>query len=138
MKEYNQPNDLKLFYVTATSFPDGIKAAFEKLEKIIGDTKGRTFFGISHGTKEGKIIYKAAVLEQYEGEGEGKGCETFILKEGEYLAETISDWRKRMELIGETFKKLLADPRLDPQSYCVEWYKNGEVMCMVGINPVKA
>jgi hypothetical protein len=124
--------DLSIFYVAAKSFPDGIQEAFDKLAKTLPTTEGRTFFGISHKNHEGTIIYKAGVLAFYKGEGKTFGLETYIIKKGEYLTETIHDWKKNMAAIGSTFQVLLADPRLDTTGACVEWYKpNDEVMCMV-------
>lgn len=138
MEKYILNSDMNLFCITAKSFPNGIKAAFEDLEKMLGSVQGRTFFGISYQAKEGDIIYKAAVLESFEGEAEKYGQEKFILKKGEYLTENIMNWRGKEQTIGTTFKKLLEDPRLDTNFPCVEWYKNHqEVMCMVRIDSSK-
>jgi hypothetical protein len=138
MEKYNLENDLKIFCVTAKSFPEGIMEAFTTLKNILPSAEGRTFFGISCGSKDGNIIYKAAVLETYEGEGEKYRCETFIVKKAVYLAETLINWRKNVKIIGDTFMKLLADPRLDTSFPCVEWYKSDdEVMCMIRIDHVK-
>jgi hypothetical protein len=61
--------------------------------------------------------------------------EKFTVKKGTYIAETLSDWRGREHVFGETFQKLCADPRLDPKGYCVEdYHHNGDVTCMVRIN----
>src|SRR5688572_5315760 len=110
MEKYNLKEDMKLFYVTARSFPQGIGEAFDLLNAKLPKPDGRIFFGISNKFK-GEIIYKAAVLETYEGEGKKLGFETFTVKKGEYLTKTIKDWRKHEQVIGETFMKLLADPR---------------------------
>ena|SRR5215210_4175028 len=135
MEKYNLPNDFKVFCVTAKSFPDGIKEAWEKLHKMLPTTEGRTFYGISYGDGKGGIIYQAAVTESFEGEAEKYGCESFTIKKGEYLTEPITDYMKNIETIGTTFQRLLADPRLDSNSYCLEWYKNDrEMFCMVKIN----
>lgn len=136
MQEFNLDHDPKLFCVPAKSFPVGVKEAFETIERKLGDIKGRTFFGLSRGTKGGGIEYKAGVLETSEGEGEKYGFESHIVKKGTYLVETITNWQENMQLFSITFQKLLADPRLDWNSWCVEWYKeDGSVMCMVKINP---
>ena len=136
MKNYSLKNDLKVFYVRAKSFPDGIKQAFLTLEEMLPSTEGRTFIGLSQ-MEDHAIVYKAAVLEAYEGEGEKNGCETFIIKKGEYLTETITDWRKQAERIGFTFEALLADPRLDTNFPCVEWYNGADVMCMIRLNDTR-
>ena len=84
MEKYYLDQDIKVFYVEASSFPEGIKPAYEKLHSLIKSPAGRRFFGISYPEKPGKIIYKAAVEESYPGEAENLGCETFIIKKGEY------------------------------------------------------
>ena len=68
--------DVKVFYLTAESFPAGVLAAFQKLHSLIPDSLGRTTFGISHADKNGNIIYKAAVEESFEGEAEKPGFDT--------------------------------------------------------------
>lgn len=136
MENYSLENDLKVFCVKARSFPDGIKQAFLTLEEMLPTTDGRIFFGLSY-MEDGVIVYKAAVLEAYEGEGEENGCETFTIKKGEYLTETITDWRKKAERIGYAFETLLADPRLDTTFPCVEWYRDPDVMCMIRIAHTK-
>ncbi|HXS36301.1 MAG TPA: hypothetical protein VN721_06340 [Flavipsychrobacter sp.] len=135
MEQFHLTDDLKTFYVKAASFRHGVKAAFDKLQNMLPTITGRTFFGISY-MEEGtnNIIYKAAVLESFDGEAEKYGCETFIIKKGEYLTETIKDWMKKMGSIGPTFNILLEDPRMDRTFPCVEWYKGDDVMCMVKIN----
>ena len=131
MEIYNLKEDIKVYCTTAKSFPDGVQEAFITLEKMLSK-EGRTFYGISHGSKDGGIIYKAAVSENFDGEAEKYGFETFIIKKGEYITETIIDWRKKMETFGATFQKLLAHPQFDKINPCIEWYKSDrEVVCMV-------
>jgi hypothetical protein len=72
------------------------------------------------------------VLESFEGEAEQYQCDTFIIKKGEYLVETLKNWKKNEASIGITFKKM-ADSRKDTIFPCVEWYQGDDVMCMVRI-----
>jgi hypothetical protein len=137
MEKYHLKEDVKIFSVIAKSFPEGIGEAFKTLEKKLPTKESRTFYGISSKNEKGVIIYKAAVSESFEGEGEQYGCESFIIKKGKYLTETLKDWRKNEKIIGDTFMKLLADPRLDTTFPCVEWYKGDDVICMVRIDPSK-
>ncbi len=131
MDKYDLKEDVKVYCTAAKSFPEGIQEAFITLEKMLSK-EGRTFYGISYKSTDGIIIYKAAVSESFEGEARKYGFERFIISKGEYLTETIIDWRKKIETIEITFKTLLADPRLDRTSPCVEWYKSDrEVLCMV-------
>ncbi len=139
MEKYILKEEVKIICVQAKSFPNGIQAAFNSLEKVFPDVMSRDFYGISCKNREGHIIYKAAVSELEDGEAEKAGLESFRVPKGEYLAETIVDWRKNVESIGDAFLRLLADPRLDTNFPCVEWYRSlDEVMCMIKINAVKA
>ena len=98
----------------------------------MGSTTGRKFFGISYLESPSKIIYKAAVEESYPGEGEQLGCETFIIKKGQYISDYIKDFMSDIPKIGHTFQELLADQRIDPNGCCVEEYVNDkDVRCMV-------
>ena len=124
--------DIKVFYVTATSFPDGVMGAHQKLHSLIGSAAGRKFFGISYPETPSKIIYKAAVEESYPSEGEKRGCETFVIKKGQYISIYIKDFMKDVPKIGQSFRELLADKRIDPKGCCVEEYTNDkDVRCMV-------
>ena len=124
--------DIKVFYVTATSFPEGIQGAYQKLHSLIGSPTGRKFFGISYSETPSKIIYKAAVEESYPSEGEKLGCETFVIKKGQYISIYIKDFMKDIPKIGQSFQELLADERIDPKGCCVEEYINDkDVRCMV-------
>jgi hypothetical protein len=138
MEPYKLKEDISIFCVTATDFPERIKEAFDTLENMLPTMNCRTFYGISWKNEEGKIVYKAAVNEAYPGEGGKYGCETFVIKKGEYLTETIINWCEDTSVVGITFMKLLKDPRLDTHFPCVEWYKSDkELMCMVRKDPSK-
>ncbi len=51
--------------------------------------------------------------ESFPGEGKQNGCETFVIKKGEYWSELLTDWRKDESIVGKTFQKLLRHPDLD-------------------------
>jgi predicted transcriptional regulator YdeE len=131
METTNIDQDIKVLYLPATSFPDGIKEAHEKLHSIIPFTNERKYFGISR-PENGEIKYKAAAEELTEGEAENFNLKTLILKKGNYVSLTVQDYMKDIPAIGKAFKKLLSYPGLDPQGYCVEWYlDNRDVKCMI-------
>lgn len=138
MEEFDLKEDIRILCIRATSFPMGVKQAFDKLG-ILPDCQDRTFYGISRMDEKGQIVYKAAATEMADGEAERFGLEAFTIPKGLYLAERISQWTGREMLIGETFKKLIADPRMDNTFPCVEWYnRQDEVLCMVRMEAVKA
>ena len=123
--------DIKAFYITATSFPDGIKPAHEKLHSLIPFSKDRKYFGISR-PENGIIIYRAAAEGLNDREAERLNLDTLILKKGNYISLTINNFMKDLPAIGEAFKQLLSNPGIDPQGYCVEWYlSEKDVKCMV-------
>jgi hypothetical protein len=124
-------SDIKVFYITARSFPDGILEAHQMLHSLIPFSKDRKYFGISR-PKKGVIVYKAAAEEISDGEAEKLNCDTLVLKKGNYISLIINDFMKDIPAIGKAFQKLLQEPGLDPQGYCVEWYFNDkDVKCMI-------
>jgi hypothetical protein len=134
MDTYLLEKDITVFYVEATSFPEGIGAAFYTLMKKLPYTEGRTLFGISWMGKSSQIIYKAAVREMYDGEAKKYGRKTFVIKRGIYCIETITDWQGKEAQISQSFARLLNHPDLDTEGACVEWYTGDDVMCMVRLN----
>ena len=125
-------NNIKVFYVTATSFPDGIKEAHEKLHSLIPFSKERKYFGVSRPENNSDIVYRAAAEEMKEGEAEKLNCKTLVLKKGKYISFTVNDYMQDLSSIERAFKQLLSHPGLDPQGYCVEWYLNEkDVKCMI-------
>ena len=131
MEKYILATDIKVICVTATSFPQGIQLAYKTLHDLLnGET--RRVFGISHSSKEGAIIYRAAAEEAYEGEAEKLHCERFTIRKGAYISETLKDWKKDETIVARTFQQLLANPDLDPEGYCLEMYPNGtDMICLV-------
>lgn len=123
--------DIKVFYITATSFPQGILGAHEKLHSLIPFSTERKYFGVSR-PENGAIVYRAAAEEINEGEAERLQCKTLVLKKGSYISLILNDYMKDLPAIERTFKQLLSHPGIDPQGYCVEWYLNNkDVKCMV-------
>jgi predicted transcriptional regulator YdeE len=125
-------NDIKVFYITADSFPEGIMDAHKKLHALVPFSANRKFFGISRPENNKGIVYKAAAEEINPGEAEKLNCDTLVLKKGNYISLTINDYMKDIQSIDRSFKELLSQPGLDPNGYCVEWYLNDkDVKCMI-------
>ena len=124
--------DLTAMYVTATSFPNGVLAAHQKLHSLIPFSTDRKYLGLSRPENGGGIIYRAAAEELESGEAEKLGLETITLKQGNYISVTIHDYMKDIPAIGKTFDLLTSQPGIDPQGYCVELYlSDKDVQCMV-------
>jgi hypothetical protein len=133
MEVYKLKQDMRVFCVQAKSFPNDIGKAFGTLISLLPTVEGRTFFGVSYEGEDHTMVYNAAVLEAFEGEGKKYGCETFTIKKGEYLSEMLRGWKKNEASIGLTFRKM-AEIRGDTVFPCVEWYQGEDVLCMVRID----
>jgi len=132
METYTLDKYISVGCVTASSFPEGIAAAHEQLHKAVPLNALRRFFGISYPGKDGNIIYKAAAEELYENELAWYKLEKFIIPAGEYLSVVLKDYPKDISMVDKTFKQLLADPRIDPRGFCLEWYlEANDMRCMV-------
>jgi len=124
--------DITVMYVTASSFPDGVLEAHQKLHALIPFTTDRRYFGVSRPENGGQIIYKAAAVELEPGEGGKLNLETLILKKGKYISLIIHDFMKDIPAIQKTFNLLISQSNIDPQGYCVEEYINqNDMLCMV-------
>lgn len=125
--------DIRVFYITATSFPEGIVEAAEKIQSLFPVSKERKIFGLSRPENNEGIIYRAAAGEMFEGEAEKLQCESLILPKGKYIAIIVNDFKKDVLSISKAFQQLLKHPNLDPQGYCVEQYDTDEksVTCMI-------
>ncbi len=131
MEKYHLKDDVKLFCVPAKSFPDGIMEAHNKVHALVPFSNNRRYFGISYPVN-GVIVYKAAAEELHEGEAEKFGCDTFVVKSGNYISRLIKDYANNIRHIDSTFQKFIARPDIDPNGCCVEWYINEkDVRCMV-------
>lgn len=128
-------NDISLLYVTASSFPDGVMAAHQKLHSLFPLDIKRSYFGLSRPEQGGGIIYKAAAEELIPGEAIELGLETITIKSGKYLSITVTDFMKDLPAVGKAFQELLAQPDIDMEGYCVEMYPNQtDIKCMVRLN----
>jgi hypothetical protein len=130
MDLYSIKHDVKVFYVEAKSFPKGIQAAFDQLNKVAKDMAGRDVFGISK-PQNGVVRYRAAASENFNGEGVKLGLPSFTIQKGFYLGETLMNWQQNEMMIMSIFNRLVADKRLDGSAHCIEWYKSPtELLCL--------
>lgn len=124
--------DIKVLYVTATSFAEGIMDAHNRLHTLVPPAPGRRYFGLSRPEGNG-IVYRAAAEEMHAGEAELYNCETLLILKGQYITIDIADYAKDIPAIGAAFSTLLVHGGIDHEDgYCVEWYRNDkDVRCMV-------
>jgi hypothetical protein len=134
MEKFVLDKDLSILYITASLFPDGIQDAFDSLRKIVPDEKNRSYFGIVSQDSAGKMMYKAGALTTFDGEEKKYNLGIFTIKKGNYITETIYDWKRNIPLIKTVFATLFGAADVQRDSPCLEWYKNDdELMCMVKV-----
>jgi len=132
MQTYQLTEDIRVYTIAAASFPEGVKTAHEKLHALIPFSPERKYFGISRMNETGGISYWAAAEERVPGELAGHGLPEFIIQSGSFRYIDIPDFMQQLPAIGKAFEQLLKDPALDPQGYCLEWYRSmQECRCMV-------
>lgn len=135
METITLKDDIKIVYVTASSFPDGITAAMQKLSDLVPFSEDRTYISVSRPENNEAIVYKAGATELKEGELSKYDLHSMIIKKGKYYCLEIHNFRKDVMAIADAFQKLIAQKDIDPQGYCVELYSNTSenVKCMVRI-----
>ncbi len=132
MKKFIVEKDIHLLCVTASSFPEGVQKAHNTLRETVPHVEGRNFYGVSRPNQQGTIVYKAAAEQTYACEAEQLKYEALTLKKGNYSGKIIRNFHSDARQIGEVFQQLIANPKIDPNGFCVEWYINeNDVQCMV-------
>jgi hypothetical protein len=132
MESFQLDKDIDVFYVTAASFPDGVMEAFDKLNALLPKNEKRTLYGISFPDRSGKIIYRAAAEAKHPGEGSQLGCESFVIQKGKYESTTVRNFMTNLTAVRQAFDRMLKNPKLHPQGYCLEIYANDhDVQCLV-------
>ncbi len=134
MEKYTIENDIKVICETAESFPNGVLKAHQDLHSKLSPSDKRRFFGISRPDENYTIIYKAAAEILPSDDIETLGCETFVVKKGEYISEFIPNFMSDVSQIGNVFQELLKHRQIDPNGYCLEIYEGQtDVRCLVGL-----
>lgn len=123
--------DIALFYIQALNFPNDIGSTFAKIYSLFEVTHARQVFGISR-PENGKIVYKVAAEEIHKDELAKHLLPKFIIPKGRYLSIEIKNYKNQIGLITDAFNKLIVNPKIDPNGYCIEWYQTDkDVICMV-------
>jgi hypothetical protein len=125
-------SDIKIYYVTAKSYPDGILEAFQKLHSLIPFSEKRKYISVSRPENKGEIVYRAGASELEEGDLSKHGLESLVISRGKYIVSKVENYKNNLLAIGKTFETLIHQPNIDPHGYCVEWYiSHNDVKCMV-------
>lgn len=125
--------NISAFGFRVNTFPDGIKDAFDNLMNLVPDGIDRTYYGISYMSGD-EVVYHAAVQELNPGEAEKYNCERYTIQRGEYTADRVHQWMKKVHTIKDIFGAMLHDDCPVEDRPAIEWYLNDdEMICMIRI-----
>ncbi len=110
MIQINIEKDIKVFFIQAKSFPDGVMEAFQMLHSLMEFPPQRRNFGISK-PENGKIIYRAAAEELTEGDLQKHHLTEFTIPNGNYIGIKIKNFRKDLNQLKIAFGQLLSNPK---------------------------
>ena len=117
-------------------FPAGIGEAFKRLMSLVGDSTdrpySRSYYGIFRQADDGTMTYYATVEEREPAEAAEWRLEKQTVPKGNYVVETLTNWRSQTGTVSGIFKRLSQTPGIDPASPGIEWYPGENVMyCML-------
>src|SRR3954454_3148862 len=121
MKQYELTEDLTLIGVHVTTFPNGIKEAFENLMKTLGSD--RAYYGVSWMDENDSVKYYAMAREFFPGEAKLWNYESLMIEKGEYQTEVVHDWLSKTDCIKDVFHNLMGNNKPGKNHPCIEWYK---------------
>ncbi len=132
MLNWNFENDIAIVCAKATSFPDGVMAAFQQLHAVAPPAEGRSYFSVSWLAVDGKIEYMAGATELQPGEIKQNGFVNFTIGAGKYVYIDVHDFMKDIPAIGKAFQQLIASTETVKNTVCIEWYVSDKLCrCMV-------
>jgi hypothetical protein len=125
--------DIKVIGMKVEAFPEGIGETFTALMNLLPDGLHRSYYGISNCIN-GHISYVAAAEIKNPSE-KIAGTEQFVIDKGLYVSKGLWQWRKHVTEIKAMFEEMMRDKRVQPESTCIEWYKDDNLMfCMIKID----
>ena len=117
-KEFEIPDDILTICIVADSFPMGIKAAYDKLNKAVGMEKPRDLYGVTEMVN-GSMVYRACV-NKLAGD-DALGLDEYTIPKGKYIY-TLLEWEGNEHRIGPIFDELLKQPGVKQNSIGLERY----------------
>jgi hypothetical protein len=114
---------VRLVACRAESFPDGIKAAWDRLESRLASLKQRRFYGLTYLEADG-LAYYACVEPIDEAEIAALGFPVLTLAGGTYARVKLPNWQEHAGEIGGIFEQLMANHRKTPGGPTVEYYRS--------------
>lgn len=129
--------ELQLVACRATEFPEGIKAAWQKLEAPLSTKRGRKFYGLTYAEESG-LVYYAALEPQDEAEIARLGFPTLSVPGGDYARAKLINWPDHTDEIGPIFDELMSHYEMKPGP-TIEFYRSQlELHLLIPVVPGQA
>lgn len=114
--------ELRLVVSRAEPFPDGIPAAWERLEAPLRALKGRKFYGLTF--REGDLpVYYAGLEPRDEAEVARLGLPLLVVRGGPYARARLLSWGDQPDQIGEVIAAMQRRYGSDPTRPTIEYYR---------------
>jgi hypothetical protein len=136
MTQIQQPA-LRLITVKARSFPEGIRPAWQELEKkrVI---KGRKAYGLIYAGAAG-MDYYAGLVSDGEIEERVTGLPVVEVPAGPCVRVKLMDWNQHVDQIALLFGQMIAAVQVDPDRPAMEYYRSfTELHLLVPVMPAEA
>lgn len=121
MTQIQQPA-LRLITVKASSFPDGIRPAWQELEKRRA-IKSRKAYGLIYGAAAG-MGYYAGLVSDGEIEERVTGLPVVEVPAGLCVRVKLMDWNQQVDQIAQLFGQMIAAVEVDPDRPAMEYHRS--------------
>lgn len=121
-----QQPPLRLITTKSKCFPEGNRAAFNKLESPLRSLKGRRFYGLAYEAGD-EMEYFAGLCPDSEIEElkfSSLGFKLIEVPGGRCARTKILDWTTKIDQIGPTFGAMIGEHGIDPTRPQIEYYRS--------------
>lgn len=115
--------ELRLLAAKAEPFPEGVPAAWERVESGLESLRGRKFYGVSYGSPQG-IEYYAGLVCEDEAEAERLGLQELTVPAGPYARANLLHWEEHRDEIGPMVDQMMESVDHDPSRPVLEFYRS--------------
>lgn len=114
---------LRLRVCRAEVFPEGIGAAWERLEEKVGSLRGRRFYGVTI-PHDGDLIYYAGVEPRTAPDRALADCPQLEIDGGCFARVKVQDWSVRTDEVAGVFDELIASYDVRSNAPAIEFYRS--------------
>jgi len=115
--------ELALIVARAEPFPEGIQAAFERIEGGLPTLRGRRFYGLAYDQRDG-FEYFAGVVAEDDDEPVRLGLPTMVVGAGDWARTRLRDWEENSHLIPVLIAALIEMHGRDESRPVLEFYRS--------------